>query len=404
MNARFRLVPIFIVFMVVVLACVPSLGSNVTQPSSDQVATVVAQTLQALTPDATSTSEVSANLLPQSLYFLGMDNRSLYQVYRVERDGKTQTQLTSEAVNVLGYDVSRRDGSFAYEIDNQLVLLNADGSNRRVLAEGAARGNVYSFYRPVFSPDGQTLAYSNGGINLYDIASGTTNLVVPDRPDDASMPREFYVPESFSPDGKKLLVHSLHSDTSSIAMYDLATNTLVPFAGKTDDDFACCQFGREIVWSPDGGTLFSANPSPGVDPGGLWRVNTATGEVTLIVPYGNENNTFNFVDEPYAAPDGRFYYFFSNYSGDLGPLQRAPGYLEIARIAGDSWTESTTLLHSESLRMLNEALWAPDGSFVIVALASSEDVHNGGQAEIVYLDGRPNVVLAPFTQQMKWGP
>jgi hypothetical protein len=54
--------------------------------------------------------------------------------------------------------------------------------------------------------------------------------------------------------------------------------------------------------------------------------------------------------------------------------------------------------------MMNEALWAPDGSFVIVALAPGEDIMDGGQAEIVYFDGRPNVVLVPFAQEMKWGP
>jgi hypothetical protein len=53
---------------------------------------------------------------------------------------------------------------------------------------------------------------------------------------------------------------------------------------------------------------------------------------------------------------------------------------------------------------MNEALWAPDASIVIVAYAPMEEVYQGGQAEIVYLDGRPSVVLTPFAQQMKWGP
>jgi sugar lactone lactonase YvrE len=141
-----------------------------------------------------------------------------------------------------------------------------------------------------------------------------------------------------------------------------------------------------------------------MDAGGLWRVDAESGEVTTIVSYGGENNTFNFVDEPYATPDGQLYFFYSIYSGDLGPLHRAPIYLEIVRVAGDSTTEHTTLARSEALRMMNEALWAPDGSFVIVALAPSGDLMDGGQAEIVYFDGRPNVVLVPFAQEMKWGP
>ena len=33
-----------------------------------------------------------------------------------------------------------------------------------------------------------------------------------------------------------------------------------------------------------------------------------------------------------------------------------------------------------------------------------QDVYYGGPAEVVYLDGRPPVVLTTFAQQMKWGP
>jgi hypothetical protein len=53
---------------------------------------------------------------------------------------------------------------------------------------------------------------------------------------------------------------------------------------------------------------------------------------------------------------------------------------------------------------MNEALWAPDTGFVIVAFAPMENVHVGGQAEITYFDGRPPVILTTFAQDMKWGP
>jgi hypothetical protein len=53
---------------------------------------------------------------------------------------------------------------------------------------------------------------------------------------------------------------------------------------------------------------------------------------------------------------------------------------------------------------MNEALWSPEADLVVVALAPSEDVNEGGQAEIVYFDGKPNLVLSPFAQEMKWGP
>jgi hypothetical protein len=69
--------------------------------------------------------------------------------------------------------------------------------------------------------------------------------------------------------------------------------------------------------------------------------------------------------------------------------------LLLFRSALDGVTNRTVLL-PETFRD-NEALWSPDASFLIMT-------SDTGQAEIVYLDGRPRVVLVPFAQQMKWGP
>lgn len=401
MRKRFQVISTFFILSFILAACTMSVGvEDAPTPSSDKVATVVAMTLQAGTPVA----DASSNVLPRSLYFLGKDSQSLIQVFRLERDGKTQTQLTSESVNVLDYDASPKDGSFVYEIDNQLILVNADGSHRRVLAEGSPRGNVRGFYRAVFSPNGQTIAYANGGLTLYNVASGKSDLVVPDQLGDDGRTWESYVPENFSPDGTKLLIHMLHSDTSSIAIYDLELNGLNRYPGKSDSDFACCDLYREIAWSQDSRSFYAANPNPGVDAGGMWRVDAATGEVKTIIPYGGGDNTFNFVDEPYSAPNGQLYFFTSNYSGDLGPLSRAPKYLEVVRSAADGLTGRTSLARGDGLRMMNEALWAPDAGFVIVTLAPSDDVRDAGQAEILYFDSRPNQVLMTFAEKLRWGP
>jgi hypothetical protein len=53
---------------------------------------------------------------------------------------------------------------------------------------------------------------------------------------------------------------------------------------------------------------------------------------------------------------------------------------------------------------MNESLWAPDAGFVVVAFAPTQDVYGGGRAEIMYLDGSPNMILTEFAQYMKWGP
>jgi Tol biopolymer transport system component len=405
MKIHFRIVSLCFLFLIVLTACTLSVDVEATPSASDQVTTIVAQTLQASTPIVNTTPiHPPQILIVQPLYFLAQDSQSHMQVFRMEQDGLTVTQLTSEPINVLDYDVAPNgDGSLVYEIDNQLILVNGDGSNRRVLVEGSARGNVRGFYHPVFSPDGKMLAYGNGSLILYNVATGESKTAVEYEPGNDTSPHESYLPEKFSPDGSKLLVHMLHADTSSIAMYDLDRQALIQYPGKTDGDFACCGIYSEFNWLLDGSAFYAANPIPGVDVGGLWKVDAATGTATTLVSYGGEGNTLNFVDEPYFMPLDRLYYFYSNYNGDLGPLHRAPEYLDIVRSSPDGVTDRITLVHSERLRMMNEALWVPDAGFVIVTLAPSEDVMDGGQLEMVYFDGKPNRVLAPFAQEIKWG-
>jgi hypothetical protein len=100
-------------------------------------------------------------MLPHTLYYLqrqylSSDNRTLLtQVYRMERDGKTITRLTDEPNGVDGYDVSPVDGTVAYITDNQIVLVSADASNRRVLVDGGSaklENNPYFYKDPVSQP------------------------------------------------------------------------------------------------------------------------------------------------------------------------------------------------------------------------------------------------------------
>src|SRR5262245_40638673 len=138
MKKKINLLVAFLTLISTVLACTFSFQSP-PQPSGDQVATVVAATLQALTPVA-SASETpvpqAAGLLPHTLYFLGNDKTGILQVFRFEEDGKTLRQITFEPTAVNRYDVSRVDGSVVYVANNQLLLINADGSGRRVIVDG----------------------------------------------------------------------------------------------------------------------------------------------------------------------------------------------------------------------------------------------------------------------------
>ena len=420
MSKTFRPLIAFLTLSIVILACalpIPSLPpagaptqSNVTATppfSADQIGTVVAMTLTGAAPGTGTTpgADGSAGILPHVFYYLGTDSAGRTQVFRIERDGTTQHQITSEPVNVNDYDVSVVDGSVAYVANNQLLWINADGSSRRVIVDGGAvdpnNPFISNMSSPVFSPDGQTLAYGYKGLQLYAVSTGQSELVIENQIDDAGgglfVPRELYSPERYSPDGAKLLITLSYYEGASSAIYYPATNALVHLEGG-EGALICCD---DTEWSSDGSSIYSASPTMGMFSSGLWKVDPATGEVTTLIQGDAGGGNYNVADEAYLTPDGQLYFFFATVASPDGVITRSQ--LQSVRSAPDGVT-GRTALSTEDFQLLNEALWAPDASFVIAAFAPTREVYQGGQAEIIYFDGRPRIVLTPFAQQMKWGP
>jgi hypothetical protein len=130
-------------------------------------------------------------------------------------------------------------------------------------------------------------------------------------------------------------------------------------------------------------------------------VDAGTGQVTTLIQGEAGGGNYNVADEAYLAPDGQLYFLFAAVSAPEGIITRSP--LRLVRSAPDGVT-GRMVLGSEDLQLLNEGLWAPDASFLIAAIAPSPEIYQGGQAKIVYVDGRPSAALVPFAQQMKWGP
>src|SRR5512147_153024 len=100
MNKQFYPFAALLVLIIASLACASPLGGNSAPPSQDQVATVVALTMQAMTPagnqvTATAASETASGLLPHSLYYLNNGSGGKLQIFRMEKDGKTVHQVTS---------------------------------------------------------------------------------------------------------------------------------------------------------------------------------------------------------------------------------------------------------------------------------------------------------------------
>src|SRR5215211_368800 len=415
MSRRVQPFVAFLLLVLVILACdlpvpsVPSSPSTGTNPppfSPDQVGTAVAMTLTAALPDGGSATIPApggaVGSLPRTFYYLAPDSADITQVFRIESDGTTQRQITSEPISVNDYDVSLVDGSVAYVANNQLLLTNADGSNRRVLVDGGAVDPNNPFINtigsPVFSPDAQTLAYGYKGLQMYFFATGDSDLIIENQIDDVGgglfVPRELYSPERYSPDGTKLLITLGYYEGASSAVYYPATNALVRLMGG-EGALICCDDTR---WSADSASVYAANPTMGMFSSGLWRVDATTGEVTTLIQGDAGGGNYNVADEAYLAPDGQLYFLFATVPAPEGIITRSP--LQLVRSAPDGVT-GRTVLSTEDLQLLNEALWAPDASLLVAVIAPSPEIYQGGQAKIVYLDGRPSVLLAPSAQQMK---
>lgn len=412
MNKRFGRFTFFLPLMVTLVACVSPMATGEPRSSSvDEVATTVAMTLQALAPETSDASTdapaSSKSLLPQRLYFLGNDNQGISQLYRLERDGKTKTQLTFELFNVTDYDISLADGSIAYVVSNQLLLINRDGSNRRLLIDGGSGPDLHGFYSPVFSPDGTTLAFAREGLNLYNLSTGALNFAIEDQVEDIGdghvLPVETYSPESYSPDGTKLLVALGHWEVApSHAVYDPVTTALVRYQDD-DEQVICCNFYGGPVWAPDSSSFYgiASMHDSAYRFGELWKVDASNGAVTKM--FKSVDGTLSLPREPFLAPDGQLYFFLGTYHNASGYFE-AP-VLELIRSAPDGVT-NRTVLRNDNFVLMNEALWAPDASFVIVSNSMGRAWDTAaGVLELYYTNGQKGSIwLAPSGRQMKWGP
>jgi dipeptidyl aminopeptidase/acylaminoacyl peptidase len=402
--------PVLLTVIVLTTAILACALQPTAAPSTPDINAIVSQTMQALTglPQADTTPPTLAkipDLLPRSLYFLNADAAAHLQIFRLERDGKTLTKVTAEPADVESYDVNQNDGRIVYISNNQLFLINADGSGRTILLDGGSQDVNNPFLTDiqsaVWSPNGETIAYGFGGLNLYAVDTGVTNRVLENQTRDIGngmiFPDELYWPDRFSPDGTKLLITLGYYEGASAAVYYPAGNSLVRLTGG-EGALICC--GDE-EWSLDGSSFFAASSSMGMFSSGLWRVDASSGQVTSLLTGDPGDGTYNFADAPFLSLDNQLYFFFANTPASEEFFMDAP--LQLVRSAADG-VSGRTLLLPDIFKKMNETLWSPDTSFVIVAVAQNDQTYQGGQLELVYVDGRPRVMLAPFGRDLKWGP
>lgn len=408
MFKKSKLLFSILALFIVTLACANPLGSGTAPAAPANVETIVAATFAALTAPVTEAAATlppaTESLLPASLYFLNADSAGLTQIYRLAMDGVTVTQLTFEPASVEQYDVSQVDGSLAYTTKNQLFTINRDGSNRSMVVDGGTLDPnspaTTILSDPLWSPDAQTIAFGHKGINLYSIVTGQATLTLPS-PIDSQGFGQMYYPQSYSPDGTKILitVAPIASDGSFSAIYHPSDNSMVELTNPTGGaGSTCCSFS----WSADSASIYTGTAflSPFTSTG-MSRADTNSGKMEALLTSDELAENFNLATAPFLAPDGQLYFIYANQSG-LNNFSVNVA-LQMVRSAPDGVT-GRTVLRPESFSNASGFLWAPDASFLIATTYPAPDVYAGGPAKLYYSDGRPALSLVPFAMEMKWGP
>jgi len=387
-----------------ILACSLPAGGSTPEPTLLNPESPLPTDTPSTPPDESPTEAPpeALSVLPAALYYLNNDAGGRLQIFRLDPDGVTVRQLTSEPVEIRMYDASPLDGRLAYIVNNQLILMNADGSDRTVLVDGGLLESDLSYItnslsHPRFSPDGRTLAYGMNGVNLYDLASGTTVNVLTNIPragEGFTIIEEGYSPEEFSPNGSKLLVNVFYYEAGTLGFYDLASGAFIKLS-RPEGGLLCCN----SQWTSDGSAVYVASSVIGMVEPGMWRFNAADGAALTLLPPTNSDGSFNFADYPLLPADGQLRFFFAN----LPTIPDGHTPLMLVQSAPDGVT-GRTIIYPETFTKMNEALWSWNGMQIVVVEATNPDMWYGGAATLYPLDGGAPVPLVPFAQGLRWGP
>ncbi|QYK51740.1 MAG: hypothetical protein KF701_04405 [Anaerolineales bacterium] len=344
-------------------------------------------------PSATPAPTEVPRVLPHALYFLSQREGSA-AIWRLAADGVSLQQLTDESEPVDEYDVAA-DGTLVYRIQNRIYRYDPSGTPQTLVDNASADATDASFAytdavrAPRLAPNGATLAYAQGGVWLFDLASGNSLLILEnmiDYEDDAITPQRLYAPVAWSPSGLQLLISIATPDGSGLGVWDVRSEEFVRLQGGA---VLCCQ----AAWAADSQSLLLASAALGLVEPGLWRFDAATGEATTLIETQAED-AYHFVGWPLQLPNGDLQYFYAS----AGEIHDADLPLYMVRSAADGAGGRSQM--RDDTFSIREALWAPDGSLALVAQSATS---GAGPIVLAYADGRPLQVLVDFGYELKWG-
>ena len=182
----------------------------------------------------TFTTGAPHSTLSNQITFL-TDRAGIPSLWAMNVDGTAAHQLSTELTAVLDYAVSPDGSSFVVGDGRRLVMVDADGSNRRVLTEEG-----FLEFDPTYAPNGQRLAFARAdattgsGLGIWErpipgdpspieIPADETPTPTPIASGDSGAAPEWARAPRYAPDGEAL---AFVDATGVVGIVELTTDTV----------------------------------------------------------------------------------------------------------------------------------------------------------------------------------
>lgn len=192
-------------------------------------------------------------------YFLADDAADVQQVYQILLDGQSEPrQITNAAEDVQVFGTSYDGLGIAYVSSGQLWIQSTHSIDA-VEAVAEVSGERI-FIEPVFSVNGDYVAYQNDGVWLLDLATREERQILADvelAADGSNMPEyRIYMPQRFvlGPDGtdSHLIVDIGVWEWNSAGIYNIETGELQALEGQDHTDVRVLYGHRALIYGNSG--------------------------------------------------------------------------------------------------------------------------------------------------------
>jgi Tol biopolymer transport system component len=246
------------------------------------------------------------------------------------------------------------------------------------------------------SDPGEGSSGPEGGVYLVAAAGGEPKLLQRNDPDAGPEARN-YIPQRWSPDGKKLLLlaYARGVEVCNAAVKDITSGRLVTIQAAAQGMTSGCGSGQ---WSPDSRSIFISMNRPGPQPPvpGLWQADPETGKVTPFIVGEQGDGSYVLVTNQRPFDNAAVYAFIANVKTLPEPFSGVTVKYKLY----EGRQNDGVPLRDDEYPVVGQALWAADNSGVVV------DMPQGNSGDVVTAwipanNAEPVVELGPFMGEEK---